>query len=326
MPAGKGKKPTCELCCDSLEKHQETLICEGDCGCHVHRYCAGVTKRYYEELTNGSAPFICQWCRMKTSLAIIQQLQSEVASLKAELVEAKETIIKQGKELELIPKTEKTYASAAAQQPSHSSQPPHLTRRNTRRSGRPQDRPRTTHQKGSTNGDQSKERSKSSPRIVVEGARRIWNTYIHATSKTIENAIARFCNVEGLQIKRKTRMNGRTGKLIWWFIVHGDESKLLELDNKWECLHTQASWVLQPCTKPANEANNSIINPITELQSTPVNVNHDISKDPPEEGDGVANSSSGNPHQATNPNASSASQTAPAPVSDPLQQSCETQQ
>ena len=302
------------------------------CGCDVHRYCAGVTKRYYEELTNGSAPFICQWCRMKTSLAIIQQLQSEVASLKVELVEAKETIIKQGKELELISQSEKTYASAAAQQPSHSRQPPHPTRRNTRRSGRLQDRHRTTHQTGSTNSDQSKDRSKSTPRVVVEGARRIWNTYIHATSKTIENAIARFCNVEGLQIKRKTRMNGRTGKLIWWFIVHGDESKLQELDNKWECLHTQASWVLQPCTKPAlaNEANNSTINSITELHSTPVN--RDISKDPPQEGNGVANS--GNIHQATNPNApflssveSNSSQTAPlAPVSDPLQQSCETQQ
>jgi hypothetical protein len=236
---------------------------------------------------------------MKTSHAIIQQLQSEVASLKAELVEAKATIVKQG---ELISQTEKkTYASAAAQRQCHSNQPP--TRRNTRQSGRAaQDRARAP-QPGSSSSDQGKERSKSSPRVTVEGARRIWNTYIHATSKTIENAIARFCNVEGLQIKRKTRMNGRTGKMIWWFVVHGDESKLQELDNKWECLHTQASWVLQPCTKPstANETNNSPANPTNAdsvLQSSPINrVN---SKDPSQENNGGDTPGDNLIHQATN--------------------------
>ena len=134
MPGGKNKKPTCDLCCDSLEKQHEihVLTCEGDCGCTVHRYCTGVTKRHYEDLTKDSSPFVCQWCSLKLSHAIIQQLQSKVASLKLELVEAKASITKQSQALYLVSQAEKnTYASAATQQPSQSSQSPGRSTRNT---------------------------------------------------------------------------------------------------------------------------------------------------------------------------------------------------
>ena len=54
------KKAICDLCCESLEKGQDILQCEGDCGCLVHRYCAGVTKRHFDELSKGSKskPFV----------------------------------------------------------------------------------------------------------------------------------------------------------------------------------------------------------------------------------------------------------------------------
>ena len=329
MPTGRSKKATCDLCCDSLEKQQEILTCEGDCGCTVHRYCAGVTKRHYEELTKGSSPFVCQWCSIKTSHAIIQQLQSEVASLKSELVEAKATITKQCQALELVSQVEKkTYASTAAQQSGHSGQRPARGRptRNSRRrhAQGSQQLPRTTaQQRGPTDGDfgasissqtgvlpassdQNKERSKRTPRVIVEGARRIWNTYVHATTKTIENAIARFCNVEGLRIKRKTRMNSHTGKTIWWFVVHGDESTLRELDSKWECLHTQASWVLQPCTKPAHEVGDSQTLPSNaELQSTTTDVANDdniLISNPPQDNPGPTSATPGGSHHAADHN------------------------
>lgn len=76
---------------------------------------------------------------MKASHATIQQLQSEVASLKLELVEAKATITKQGQVLQLVLHAEKKtyilYASVIVQQPSHPIQlsahgrPIHSTRR-----------------------------------------------------------------------------------------------------------------------------------------------------------------------------------------------------
>ena len=37
-----------------------------------------------------SSPFVCQWCSPKLSRNIIQQLQSEVASLKQELMEPRQ--------------------------------------------------------------------------------------------------------------------------------------------------------------------------------------------------------------------------------------------
>ena len=51
---------------------------------------------------------------------------------------------------------------------------------------------------------------KNGPRVRVEGARRVWGTMKHTT--TIKNAISRFCNIEGLSIRRKTRNNPSTQK------------------------------------------------------------------------------------------------------------------
>ena len=34
---------------------------------------------------------------------------------------------------------------------------------------------------------------------------------------------------------------------------HGDESILCELENSWDALQTQTSWVLELCTKPASD-------------------------------------------------------------------------
>ena len=49
-------------------------------------------------------------------------------------------------------------------------------------------------------------------KVKVDGARKIWNTWTHTTTKTIEIAISRFCKVDGLKIKRKSRINDRSGK------------------------------------------------------------------------------------------------------------------
>lgn len=39
-----GAKHTCDLCRDFLEKEQDVLKCDGECGCTVYQYCAGITK------------------------------------------------------------------------------------------------------------------------------------------------------------------------------------------------------------------------------------------------------------------------------------------
>ena len=44
---------------------------------------------------------------------------------------------------------------------------------------------------------------KNGPRVGVEGAHRVWGTMKHTTTKTIKNAISRFCKIESLSIRRK---------------------------------------------------------------------------------------------------------------------------
>ena len=85
----RAKKETCDLCCDPIQKEQDSLKCEGDCGCIVHRYCAGVTRTYYDALRKSSSPFVCQFCSLKANNAVIQQLQMTIESLKTELAAVK---------------------------------------------------------------------------------------------------------------------------------------------------------------------------------------------------------------------------------------------
>jgi hypothetical protein len=261
MPTRKTEKITCELCCDTLEKGQDTLKCEGECGCVVHRYCAGVTKRHFEGLSKGHDPFVCQWCFMKMSRSIIVQLQaeiaswkSEVASLRSELSTTKEALVRQREQTDRAPPPS-SYASVISQPPQVRSRQGQRrgTRTNTRgtnsRASESANRETATNVRNSSAGATAKS-PRSRDRVRVEGARRIWGTHPHATTRTIENAIDRFCNIQDLNIKRKISRNRQSGKSSWWFVLHAEESVLKELESKWDSLSTQTSWSLKPCSKP----------------------------------------------------------------------------
>ena len=246
MPGRKpaAEKPMCELCCDAIEKGQDTLQCEGECHCVVHRYCAGVTKRHFESLKKGHSPFVCQWCYMKVSRAMTEKLQSQVASLQSELAATKEIVAKQSEQTAHM-FSSASYASVA-------SQPPYSQERRQQRQRRGQRQgpfhravtnnvQRTSSQASTSVAETSTAATRSSTattnvttpqaRVRVEGARRIWGTHPHATTKTVENAIGRFCNVQGLRIKRKTSRNVQTRKSSWWFVIHAEETVLQELDD-----------------------------------------------------------------------------------------------
>ena len=258
------QKPTCDLCCDMTEKDQETLQCERECKCTIHRlvtaYCASVTKRHYEKLKKGSVQFVCQWCSLKSTSATIQQLQLEVASLKSELAATKATLAT----LQNQP-TDRTqsYASVARKASNRNK------KQQQRRPPRSQSTPTTESQTSSVRMAATFEATSKlhdttaatyatsvkaqKPRVKVEGAHKVWATHPHATVKTIENVIARFCSIsEGLRIRRKTHRNESSGKTSWWFIIHGNENVLCELNEKWDCVHLQTSWILKPCTKPVD--------------------------------------------------------------------------
>jgi hypothetical protein len=84
-----------------------------------------------------------------------------------------------------------------------------------------------------------------------------------------------------LRIKRKTRRNGASGRITWWFVIHADEALLSELDEKWDSVHVQTSWTISQCTKPADteEAPTSNTPPLNshERPSTPSSSNSEPS-------------------------------------------------
>jgi hypothetical protein len=82
---------------------------------------------------------------------------------------------------------------------------------------------------------------------------------IHTTTKSVESAIAKFCKIDGLSVRRKTRTSERSGKTNWWFIVHGEESKLCDLENEWERISVQTSWEIRPCFMPAPDTGSNTI-------------------------------------------------------------------
>ena len=280
-PRKSAEKATCELCCDALEKGQDTLKCEGECGCVVHHYCAGVTKRHFDSLNKDRKPFVCQWCSMKMSRSVIEQLQAEiiswkaeVASLKSDLTATKEALAKQREQTERTPTG--SYASVASQLPQLRSRQHHQGQRQgpcTNTSTRaPAIRETSTaesatHARSSTAGAATDPRSRA--RVKVEGARRIWGTHPHATTRTVENAIDRFCNIQGLNIRRKVSRNNQSGKSSWWFVIHAEESVLNDLESKWDSLSTQTSWLLKSCSKPRDvEDSGSTLSPSVSESDT----------------------------------------------------------
>ena len=280
MPGRNNKKVSCDLCCDTIERGQDVLKCEGDCGCTVHRYCAGVTKGHFERLNKGPSPFVCQWCSLKTTNAVIHQLQAELAATKLELTNTKSLLEQHQRE---SVSSAASYAAAAAQargaDKKHTRSRPQRTlpQRSRQQSATinaagPRRAPATTpstDQRDGTPLSTSTSTSSQQPRIKVEGARRIWGTLKNTTTKSIENAISRLCKIDGLNIKRKLRRN-HSGKSSWWFIIHAPESVLCDLDNKWDGVNVQTSWSLMSCSKPADSTSTNVEPPTN--QETPNNV------------------------------------------------------
>ena len=50
-----------------------------------------------------------------------------------------------------------------------------------------------------------------------------------------------------LHVKRKTKVV--QGREIWWFVLHGEEAVLKNLDAEWEMIAIQTNWKIEPCFK-----------------------------------------------------------------------------
>ena len=83
VSASAAKK--CDLCTGVIKNSEDTLQCSGTCQGYVHRYCAGVTVKHYQELIDNSTPFCCLLYTQQSHSAKINDLQNEISSLRRAL-------------------------------------------------------------------------------------------------------------------------------------------------------------------------------------------------------------------------------------------------
>ena len=144
---------------------------------------------------------------MMTSKAVIEQLQSEVALLHSELAATKARLARQSEQAVLVSASSPTSYTAAAASQVPSNQGRQQPRRNHQKpqcQGRPTAKATSSHsstltEPRSTSTNLSEAVSQSA-RVKVEGARRIWGTHPHATTRTVANAIERFCKLQELRV------------------------------------------------------------------------------------------------------------------------------
>ena len=262
---GKGKKISCDLCCDTIEKDHESLKCDGECGSHVHRYCAGVTKRHFTELNKGSSTFMCQYCNLKALSGIIerqqseiailkselrneviQQQQSEIAALKAELLEVK-ALLTAKQSTPAPPTTATSYAAMVAGAPHR---PQQRLRQPSVRGAHSRREPRSA--ATTTLTTTSSRRESNEPKERVSGARRIWGTLPTTHTAAMISTLRKLTKAGSkVRVFRKSRTS-RQGKACWWFHLKGDETDLCELEKEWNLVTLQTKWKLEYCYKSMN--------------------------------------------------------------------------
>ena len=256
MPSKKAKTSTCncDLCCKPIiEGKDEALGCEGECGKWFHRDCAGISMTHFKWLSTTTTPFVCFPCNQLAQEAKVSQLLSEIERLKSQLLQLEEKLEEsQGN-------GQPGQGGAIDQQWSH------VVKKRAKNATGKRPAPAKVHEKQKKRPHpQEPLQSDISPtnlarpktaalRQNVSGARRVWGTLRSATHNTVRNTIVHLtkCESNAVQVKRKSKTS-RSGKLKWWFVLHGEECTLVSIESDWEKVSLQTGWRLEKCTKPVD--------------------------------------------------------------------------
>ncbi len=200
---------------------QDALLCEGDCQCWQHRWCAGVSKERYATLSSSEDPFLCSSCTIAGQQAAITGQQADIACLREclnalcdEVKALKATVAVL--QIQTEPNTSKdgVRAQTAVEQSTYASvvKPPNRDKRsNGRRKYQPVERPDKTHAIANAPKDGQTTPGKTGPalptpesgdaavtgkrKVRVVGARRIWGTMKDSTVKSVKNVISVFARL-----------------------------------------------------------------------------------------------------------------------------------
>ena len=252
---------------------QDALQCEGQCEgitCQMwyHRYCAGVPLSHFKDLANSEKPFVCLLCSQDVHKAVVSQLQSEIAALKAEqqahpvheLQSMVRSLVEEVRELKVTVAVLRSSNSNSCLEGVECSDGEGKLPWNVvvsggkrgKRLGKGPPGGSGYKPKGSSNAQKVACQGLAPPsgkatnsnadgpseqghvhrnRIPVKGARKVWGTLRSTTTLAVENALKTLTsiNTKGLAVKRKFK-TARNDKdqVTKWWFVVRGEESVLE--------------------------------------------------------------------------------------------------
>jgi len=90
-PGGKKDSHICPICDNAIRDAvgkragHEAVECSGSCSTWLHRHCAGLSRKAFEQVSKSDDPFFCPQCRLDKQDMEIQSLRQLVSSLSSEL-------------------------------------------------------------------------------------------------------------------------------------------------------------------------------------------------------------------------------------------------
>ena len=247
----KGKE-LCPICCVAIiDGKEESIFCEGNCHAWLHRRCAGVSTSYFKSLSSNSAKFLCSYCSCQVQQESISPLVSEVASLKAENAELRETIEafrSVDKDtisvlVNSISKLKKDVSRAVLNQDKIAAQPNEMPWSQVVRK-----KPKL--KKSKPRSDAGQKVLSSEEKIEVKNARRVWGTLRTTTSAAVRTTLQQLIGFpeSDVIVKRKFKTaNGDSDRVIkWWSVVRGNGETIQQLESGWPKVQLQTAWKLEP--------------------------------------------------------------------------------
>lgn len=242
---GDLSRHTCPVCEDIIRetkgrsKGQDAVFCDGSCQMWLHRCCAGLSRERFEVLASSEESFLCPACQRDSQQETITLLKDELAALRAELHQLKESVVALQASQSTSKETNLRWNVVADRG----------TKRPPRKRTVPDHESRDTCK---TDAAQRKQPSsqRQRKRVAIPGARRIWGTMRSTTQTAVTNALKQLTTVDvsRLIVKRKfkTAVNNPTRVQKWWFIIRGEEDLLQQMEEAWNAVSVQTTWKLEP--------------------------------------------------------------------------------
>ena len=241
--------PACDLCTDFISSPEDFLKCEGPCQQYMHRYCAGLTRTYYNELEASDEPFKCMPCSLKSQNQIVASLLTTIEELKTQVSDLQEKVTSSTDTTDYCQDTVagmqndvQQLQSDLAKQRSLYSNIVKQSKKGANSAQRKRVFRPTLPPKEKTQGNKTK--------VTVQGSRKLWGTRRSTNTATIISSFNMIPNADpqlkGVTIKRKFKSNTRSSKQKWWFVIRSEESLLKSLDENWNYVKALTGWLLEP--------------------------------------------------------------------------------